>query len=187
MARFGDNPILTSPPANLQIPAENPATEDDVCVTPDILTQFAQDNMPLAGGSETRGLISGDNADKLTALYTKAELDAIFTQFAQFPFPIFIANPVDGFIEVYRNVLDNDVEFDFMWFQMTAGTSLLTVKIDGVPVTGWESVLLSNVSTGAIATAAKTLPSGSVLGLEFASTGGAENLRLTLKGSLTLA
>lgn len=185
MARFGDNPIYSDPPGDLRIPCEDLTTDDDYCLTPDILTTFAQENMPLATGSEN-GLISGANADKLTALYTKAELDALFAQTAQFPFPIFIASPSDGFIEVFQNVLDNDVVWDAAAFALSSGTGYLTVKIDGTPITGWDNLHLTSTPGSATATAAKTLAPGSVLGLEFSAGATPVNLRLTLKGDVTL-
>lgn len=170
----------------MRIPGTNEDTSEDICVTPDILTLYAQENMPLAGGAVTRGLISGDNADKLTALYTKAELDAIFTQFRQFPFPVFIGSPVDGSIELYRNVLDNDVVFESLWFGLSVGSGFLTVTIDGTPITGLDNIAISG-SSGAIATAANTLPPGSILGFTFAGMDPAsENLRVTLRGKITL-
>lgn len=185
MARFGDNPIANPVPANALIPFEDPTNDDDFCVTPAILTSFVQEHMALANGTNN-GLMSGAQADKLNALYTKAQLDSFFTQLGQFPFPVFIASPVDGFIEVYQNVLGNEVVFDFMYFDLSSGSTFLTVKIDGVPVTGWTNVLITNVSGGAVATAAKTIPPAGILGLEFSGSGAPENLRVTMKGNVVL-
>lgn len=186
MARLGDNPVTSPAPAAAHIPCENMDTNEDICVTPAILTLFAQENMDFAGGSVLRGLISGTNADKLTALYTKAELDAIFTQFCQFPFPVFIGSPVDGAIELYRNVLDNDVVFESLWFGLSSGTGILSVTIDGTPITGLDNIAISG-SSGAIATALNTLAPGSILGFTFSGMDpAAENLRVTLRGKITL-
>ena len=107
-------------------------------------------------------------------------------QLGQIPFPIFIAAPVNGFTEIYRNVLGNSIEFNFMWYALSSGSATLTLKIDGTPITGWTSVALTTASGGATATAAKTLPSGSILGLEFSSCAAPTNLRLSLKGNMVL-
>ncbi len=185
-ARLGDNPIKDPLAGNEKLAGTDPDTNVDFCVTPDILSQFIQENMGLANGS-SQGAMSSEQSVKLDALYTRAELDVILAAHSQFPFPIFFGTVSDGFVEIYRNVLDEPVEFDFMWYQMSSGSSLLTVKIDGVAVTGWTGIPISTVSNGATATAAKTLPSGSVLGLEFSGSGGSPaNLRLTLKGNLVL-
>jgi hypothetical protein len=173
-ARLGDNPI------------KDPLAGNERIAGTDILTQYVQENLGLANGS-SQGAMSSEQYEKLNDLYTREELDVILTAHNQFPFPIFFGTVSDGFVEVYRNVLDQSVDFDFMWFQMSSGSSLLTVKIDGVAVTGWTGVPISTVSGGAIATAAKTLPAGSVLGLEFSGSGGSPtNLRLTLRGDLVL-
>lgn len=186
MARFGDNPLYLDPPGDLRIPCEYLTTDDDYCLTPDILTQFAQENMDLASGTNN-GLISGPEADKLAVLYTKAQLDSLFSQLGQFPFPIFIANPVNGSIEIYRHIITNPVTWGSTWFALSSGTAYVTVTIDGVPVTGWENIHLTSASTGAVATGANVMPQGSILGLTFAGCGSPVNLRLTLGGQLTLA
>lgn len=185
MARFSDNPLKNPLAGNEIVPGTDPSTTDDIGFTPDVLTQFVQENMGLASGS-SQGAISGPDGDKLTALRTKAQDDAIFAQVAQIPFPIFIGTPVDGTIEIFRNVLDNDIVFDFMWYALSSGSTTLTILIDGTPITGWTNLPVTTASTGAVATAAKTIPPGSILALQFASSSSPQNLRLTLKGDLTL-
>ncbi len=141
--------------------------------------------MGLANGT-SQGAMSGAQATKLDALYTRAELDVILTAHNQFPFPIFFGTVTNGFVEVYRNVLGQAVVFDYLYQGMSSGSSLVTVKIDGTPVTGWTSVPCNVAGGSATATAAKTLAPGSVLGLEFAGSGGTpSNLRLTLKGNIS--
>lgn len=185
-ARFSDNPVKNPLAGNELLAGTDSNNDTDICVTPDILVQYTQDNMGLASGT-SQGAMSGAQAEKLDDLYTRAELDGIIAQLGQFPFPVFFGTVSDGFVEVYRNVLDESVTFEFMWFQMSSGSSLLTVKIDGVAVTGWTSIPIGTVSDGASATAANVLPSGSVLGFEFAGSGGSPtNLRLTLKGNIDL-
>lgn len=186
LARLGDNPIKNPLAGNEKLVGTDPNTDLDFCVTPDILSQFVQDTMGLASGT-SQGAMSGAQAEKLDALYTRAELDAIFATLSQFPFPVFFGTVSDGFVEIYRNVLDESVVFDFLYFGMSSGSSLVTVKIDGTPVTGWTNVALSSVGGSATASAAKTLAPGAVLGLEFSGSGGpATNLRLTLKGDIDL-
>jgi hypothetical protein len=185
-ARFGDNPIKDPLAGNEKLVGTDPTTGDDFCTTPEILTQYAQENMALAGDGSP-GLMSAAQADKLDALYTKDELDAIFAQLGQFPFPIFIGTVVDGFIEVYRHVLLEPVVFDYFYFGMSSGSSLVSVKINGTNVTGWTGIPLNSSGGTATATAAKTMNAGDVLGLEFSSSSGPPtNLRMTLKGNVTL-
>lgn len=185
-ARFGDNPVKNPLAGNELLPGTDQDTDDDICVTPAILSQYTQDNMGLASGT-SQGAMSGAQSEKLNALYTRSELDAKLAALGQFPFPIFFGTVSDGFVEVYRNVLDQSVEFDFFYFGMSSGSSIVTVKIDGTPVTGWTSIPLNSSGGSATATAAKTLAPGAVLGLEFAGSGGTpSNLRLTLKGDLSL-
>ncbi len=185
MARFSDNPIKSQLAGNERIGATDISTGDDCAITPDVLVQFAQDNLLPATGSQ-QGVVSGPDGDKLTALRTNAQNDALNVQLGQIPFPIFIGSPVDGFIEIYRNVLDNSILFDFMWFALASGSTNLTVKIDGTPVTGWTSVPITSASNGAQSTAANTLPAGSILGLQFSASNSPVNLRLTLKGDIVL-
>lgn len=185
-ARFGDNPVKDPLAGNELLAGTDPGTGDDICVTPEILTQYAQENMSPAGGGEP-GLMTAAQADKLNDLYTKAELDAIFAQLGQFPFPIFIGTVVNGFIEIYRHVLAEPVVFDYFYFGMSSGSSTVTVKINGVAVTGWTGIPVNSSGGTATATAAKTMNPGDVLGLEFTGSGGTpSNLRMTLKGNVSL-
>lgn len=184
-ARLGDNPTKDPLAGNERIAATDPSTDSDVCLTPDILTVYAQENMGLANGS-SQGAMSGPQADKLDALPTAAELESTHTQLGQFPFPIFIPNPVDGFVEIFRNVLDNDIVWDFCWFALSSGSTILTLYIDGDPIVGWSNMPITTESSGATATSNKTLAPGSILGIGFAGSAAPENLRLTLKGDITL-
>ncbi len=185
MARFGDNPLKNPLSGSEIIAATDPSSGDDCGITPDVLTQFAQENMGLANGT-SQGLVSGPNGDKLNSLRTNAQNDLLNAQLGQIPFPIFIGSPVDGFIEVYQNVLDNSIVFDFMYFALASGSTNLTVKIDGTPVTGWSNVPVTSSGGGAVAAAAKTIAPGSVLGLQFSGGSTPVNLRVTLKGDVTL-
>ncbi len=185
LARLGDNPVKDPLAGNEKLTGTDPNTGNDFCVTPDILTQFVQDNLGLASGT-SQGAMSGAQAEKLNALYTRAELDVILAAHNQFPFPIFFGTVTNGFVEVYRNVLGQAIVFDYFYQAMSSGSSLVTVKIDGTPVTGWTSVPVNVAGSQVFATAAKTLAPGSVLGLEFAGSGGTPtNLRLTLKGAIS--
>lgn len=185
MARFSDNPQKSPLSGSEILPGTDTDTDDDIAITPDAITQYAQDNMALASGTN-QGLVSGPEADKLTGLRTDAATDALLAQLGQIPFPIFIGTPVDGAIQIYRNVLSNNVEFDFMDYALSSGSTNLTVTIDGTPVTGWSAKNITTASGSASATAAKTLIPGAVLGLTFAGSSSPQNLRLSLKGNLTL-
>lgn len=184
-ARLGDNPVKNPLAGNELLAGTDPSNDSDFCVTPEILTQYAQDHMAIAGPAG-QGAMSAAQAEKLDALFSRGDLDFIFNQLFQFPFPIFIGTVVNGFIEVYRNVLGNAVVFDYFYFGMSSGSSIVTVKIDGVAVTGWTNIPVNTGGGQVFATAAKTMAPGSVLGLEFSGSGGTPaNLRLTLKGQVT--
>lgn len=184
MARFSDNPVKSPLTGSEDVPATDTSTGDDIVVTPDAITSYAQANMGLASGS-SQGLVSGSNGDKLQALYTKAEIDALLAQAAQQPFYVFIGSPVDGSVEFVRNVLSNDVVLDFAWFALSSGSTNLTVTIDGTPVTGLDNLNITTASSGANATAANTLPAGSILGLTFTDSDSPQNLRLSIRGDMT--
>jgi len=186
MARFSDNPIKNPLAGSELIPATDPSTGDDIALTPVLITIFAQQNMGLASGSN-QGSVSGPNGDKLTALRTNAATDLLLAQLGQIPFPIFIGTPVNGTIEIYKNVLGNDVVFDFMYLSLASGSSNLTVNINGTPITGWSGInVTSTPSAKVTATAAKTLHADDVLSLTFAGSSTPTNLRASLKGNLTL-
>jgi hypothetical protein len=186
MASIGSNPIKNPLAGNELIPAADPSnTAQDCDLTPDILTSYAQENMSLASGS-TQGLVSGPNGDKLEALRSNAQINALLAQLGAVPFPIFIGTPVDGVIEIYRHVLANDVVFDFCNYALSSGSTNLTVNINGTPITGWSGLNTSNVSQQATASAAKTLKLGDILSLSFTGSALPKNLRLSLKGNLTL-
>lgn len=185
MARFSDNPQKSPLTGSELLAATDTDTGNDIAITPDALTQYAQENMSLAGGSEN-GLMTGAQSNKLNALRTDAATDLLLAQLGQIPFPIFIGTPVDGTIELYRNVLGNNIVFDFMYFELSSGSTNVSVLIDGTPITGWSSVPVTTASGSAAATAAKTLAPGSVLSLTFAGSSTPQNLRLSLKGNLSL-
>lgn len=183
--RFSGNPQKNPITGSELLPATDTSSGNDVAITPIVLTQFVQANMGLANGS-TQGAVSGADGTKLSALRTKAQDDALLAQLGQIPFPVFIGTPVNGTIEIYRNVLNNSVVFDFMWFALSSGSTNLTVKIDGNPVNGFENINITTVSNGATATANKTLASGSILALTFDASNSPQNLRLSIKGNITL-
>lgn len=185
MARFSDNPQKNPLSGTELMAATDAASGNDIAITPLVLTQFVTENMGLANGS-SQGAVSGPNGDKLNALYSKAQIDNLLAQLGQVPFPIFIGTPVDGTIEIFRNVTGNAMVFDFMWFALASGSTNLTVLIDGTPVTGWTGINITSASNGAVATAAKTLLSGSILALQFSASSTPKNLRLSLLSNLAL-
>lgn len=183
--RFSNNPVQSPVVNTSRIAATDTATGNDVALTPQGLTEYAQANMSLANGS-SNGLMSGEQATKLDALRTSSEEDAINTQLAQLCIPVFIGSPVDGEVLLMRSVYDNDVELDFALFSLSSGTGQLTVIIDGTPVTGMTDIPLSSTPGSATATAAKTLAPEQVLGIQFNNGSGMANLYFTLRGDLQL-
>jgi hypothetical protein len=185
MARFSGNPIKNPLAGNEIIPATDPSTTDDIGLTPAILTNYSQQNMGLATGS-AQGLISGANADKLTALPTDAQLQ----QLLEVAFPLFIGAPTDGVQSIYTHLLDPQWEFTNGYGAVSAGSTNLTITINGTPVNGWNNIPIT--STGApfptTLDASATLPAGSTLGLTLAgTTGNCANMRFSMKASSVLA
>ncbi len=183
--RFGDQPARSSLNGNEIIPFEDPNTDVDGSMTPVVITEFARQTMALASGSN-RGLMSGSSAGKLSALRTNEENDALNAQLGQQSIPIFIGSVVDGEIEVFENLYTNEFEFDRLAFGLSSGSTVLTVKIDGVPVTGWQSINVNPTRAVATATANKTLPVYGVVSLLLEDSNTPVNFNLTLKGNINL-
>lgn len=185
-ARLGENPVKTDLSGNELIPATDPSTNADVCITPITLRNFSQVGYPLASGS-TNGLMTGPQSDKLNALYNQANLLNLFSQLAQQAIPLFIGTPTDGFIEIYQHVLSQPMTFGTMDYRCSSGSTTAQIQINGVNVTGW-GVGVTAVAGAATASGANVMSNGDKLGVNFSgTTGGCANVRLTLGGNLTLS
>lgn len=183
--RFGDQPLRSSLVGNERVPFEDPSTNVDGSMTPTGITEYARQTMALASGTN-RGLMSGSSAGKLASLRTNEQVDALNAQLGQQSIPLFIGSVTDGEIQVVENLFGNDIEFDRMAFGLSSGSTKLTVKIDGTPVTGWQSINVTTSPATATATGNKTFPPDGVVSLLFEASDTPENLRLTLKGDITL-
>ncbi len=188
MARFGDNPLMDPVTPALIMPGTNTDTDEDVSVTVQVLADGIAPLLPLATGS-TQGVVTGPDGDKLAALYSKAQLDALFAQLAQTLLPIFFGTASDGSLELLVNNTDNDIVIQVANFACSSGSVTAALTIDGTPITGLSALNISSTPGSATASALNTLAPGSVLGVTFTgSTGspGPENVRITLKGLLSL-
>jgi len=183
--RFGDQPARSALNGTEIIPFEDPSTNVDGSMTPVVITEFSRQTMALASGSN-RGLMSGSSAGKLEALRTNDQNDALNTQLGQQSVPLFIGSLVDGEIEVFENLYTNPIEWDRMAFNLSSGSTVLTVKLDGVPVTGWQSINVTTTRAVATATGNKTMAPYQVLSVQAAASDTPVNLALTLKGNVVL-
>jgi hypothetical protein len=175
MARFSDEPLKNPLSGAERLAATDPATMDDVGMTPLIITQFAQQNMTLATGS-TQGLVSGPNGDKLTALPTDAQLSTWLGELSQVPIPIFIGAPANGSLSIYQHVLSMPWKIQTMALAVSAGSTTLSLTKNGNAILfapGGYASPVGTVSTTQIAgdtSPNETFQPGDVLGLSLAST-----------------
>lgn len=183
--RFNANPAQNPLIGTEAIPATDISSGNDCKITPVVLTEFARSTMALASGSNN-GLMSGSQAARLNGLYSNEAINAFLAQVGQVSVPLFFPDVADGTIEVFENVLDNDVVFSRMGFGLSSGSTIMTARIDAVPVTGWTNLAVTSGDGTATATAARTIAPGSILSLQFSSSGTPENLRLTLRGDMDL-
>ena len=167
MARLNTNPLKPVLAGNEGWAATDPSTTDDVGLTPVTITQFAQINMTLATGS-TQGPISGFQADKLALLPTETQLD----QLLEVAIPLFVSAPATGTQTIYTHVLDPNWQFVTAVGQVSTGTAMTTITINGIPVNGWNNVAVTaNPTTFVTPLDASTiLASGGKLGLTIGST-----------------
>jgi hypothetical protein len=184
MARFSDNPIKNPLAGTEIIPATDPSTTDDIGMTPQIISNYAQSYMSLATGS-TQGLISGPQADKLAALPSDAQLNELL----EVAFPFFAGTPSNGTQTIYTHLLDPFWEFIVGYGQVSAGSTNLTVNINGTPIAGWNSIPIT--TAGATFTtpndATCKLQSGSQISVTLAgTTGNCANLMFSMRANQSL-
>jgi hypothetical protein len=140
--------------------------------------------MTLATGS-TQGLVSGANGDKLTGLPSEGQLQELL----EVAFPLFIGTPTNGVQSIYTHLLDPQWEFTVGYGAVSAGSTNLTVTINGTPVNGWNNIPITSTGTPFPTSldATATLAAGSTLGLTLTSTtGNCANMRFSMKASSVL-
>lgn len=183
MSRFSDEPLKSPLAGNEFIPATDPTSGDDISFTPLIITQFAQAHMGIATGS-TQGVVSGPNGDKLSALYTKGQLDGEFTDLKQVAFPIFVGTPSDGAVAIYQHVMALHWTLVSFVASVSAGSTNVAITINGVNVTGLAVIPVTTAGVGATASGAfpnQTLQVNDILGFTLSgTTGNCRNLRISM-------
>jgi hypothetical protein len=189
MARFSGNPVKNPLTGNELIPATDPSTNGDICMTPIEITQFVQANMGLAAGS-TQGAISGPMADKLAGLMTQLQLVENLETLAEVAIPIFISSPTSGAINIYQHVLDTPWKLSFAYGKVSAGSTNVTITKNNVNIAGFTN--------GGVTTAGETFEGtdsfqnmtfneGDTLGITLAgSTGNAANLMFSIRADAIL-
>lgn len=186
MARFIDEPIKNPLSGNEVGAATDPSTMNDVGWTPFTIIQFAQLNMALASGT-SRGLISGGDADKLHALDTQAQNQAITDQLAEVALPAFFGHPADGAFNFYYHTLSVSWLFSEMFCQVSAGSTNLTITKNGVPMGGATSVPITTAGQGSTFSDSPPLneiSSGDRVGISFTgTTGNCANLIVSINAN----
>jgi hypothetical protein len=192
MARFSDDPIKNPLSGAEILAATDPATMNDVGMTPLIITQFAQKNMGLATGS-TQGVVSGPNGDKLTALPTAAALATQLGELAQVAIPIFIGAPANGSLQLYQHVLSVPWRIQSMALAVSAGSTSLSLTKNGNAIQftpgGYQSAVgtVSTTQLAADTSPNDTFQPGDVLGISLGSTSGnCANLRCSVYATAQL-
>lgn len=188
MARFPDNPTKDPLDGSEIIPGTDTGTGDDIKFTPQVLANYVVNLLPIATGAQ-RGVVSGPNGDKLAALYSKAQIDALLAQLAQTLLPIFFGTAANGSVQLLVNNTANAIVLNAAAFACSVGSAVAAITIDGTPVTGLTGMAVSATPGTAAASAANTLGVGQVLGITFTGSSGSpgpENVRITLKGTVVL-
>ena len=186
MARLNANPIKTPLAGTEGGSLTDPSTGNDVGFTPLTITQFAQENMTIATGS-TQGLIPGAQADKLAGLPSDTQLQELI----EVAIPLFVSAPANGTSVIYTHVLDPDWEFVIAYGAVSAGSTNLTMAINGTPINGWNNVPILGAGTSNTfptpLDASCDLPSGSSLSVTLAgTTGNCANLRFSMRANTIL-
>jgi hypothetical protein len=178
MARFGDNPVKSPLAGNELIPATDPSSGDDICLTPDILTDFALANFPLAT-STGNGLMSSVEFNRIYDTYTIAEIDAKTDVLKIEPIGFYVGTVANGYIEFFCNLLE-PLTIVEAFFRTASGTVTCSVQIGGVSVTGLSAIAVTSAGQQVTATALNSMVNGSKLGLLFASNSSALGFYVTI-------
>ena len=186
MARLNANPIKSPLAGTEGGSLTDPTTGNDVGFTPLTITQFAQENMTIATGS-TQGLIAGAQGDKLAGLPSDTQLQELL----EVAFPFFVGAPSNGTQVIYTHLLAADWLFDLAYGAVSAGSTNLTVSINGTPVNGWNNVPVLGVGTSntyvTSQDASCNLISGSSVSVTLAgTTGNCANLRFSMRAQASL-
>lgn len=190
MARLGDNPLKTSLSGAEHLAAEDPSNDQDICITPLTLTQFAQATMGLANGS-TNGLMSGPQATKLNALPDDNTLTGFFGQLEQVAVPTFFGAPSNGSLTLYQHVVTTPWAFSAVSVGCSAGSTNITIMKNGAGMPGLSN--LGVTTAGATYSISDILPgntldTGDQLGITFAgTTGNCANVFASLKAKASLS
>lgn len=131
--RFSDNP-LKSPLAGTEIiPATDPASLDDVGITPQILIDWGVANGDPATGTANGYMAATDKA-KLDALPDNVDLETDLNAAVRQALGLVLGVPTNGYIPLFYNVLGESIQLKTIYVRLASGTLTLTVKINGVAI-----------------------------------------------------
>lgn len=184
MARLGDNPLKSPLTGNELIAGEDPSDDSDICVTPDILVNYAAANLPLATATGN-GFMSATDYARLYDTYTQAQIDAKNEILKVELIGFFVGTVANGYLEFYCH-LDNDMTILEAFFKTSSGTVTASVQINAVSVTGLASIAVTSAGQRVAATALNFLASADKVGILFASNSAALNFYVTISGTMNL-
>lgn len=189
MARFSDEPLKNPLTGTEVFAGTDLSTMEDIGTNALIITQFAQLNMTLASGS-TQGLMSGSQSDKLNALFTQADINAVINDFAQVALPAFFGSPANGFLNYYYHAIGVAWVLLTGYAVVSSGSTNLTLAKNGTPLAGATSIPVTTTGgafTITFAPVVSTLNQGDSLGVTFAgTTGNCANLIISLTANATI-
>lgn len=190
MGRFSGNPVKNPLVGNELIPATDPSTGNDIALTPLLITQYAQLNLNLATGSAP-GFMSPAQFNQLAGLPSGASIAKQIKELAEVSFPIFIAAPTNGAINIYQHVLDVPWVLSFAYASLSAGSTNVTLTKNNVNIAGFTNGAVTTAPatfTGTDTISNMTFNQGDTLGITLAGTqGNAVNLLFSLRANATIA
>lgn len=184
MARFSDNPLKSPLSGNELIPATDPSTSDDICITPEELIDYAQANIPIATATGN-GLMGMTDYIRLYDTFTIEQINQKNAILKVELIGFYIGTVANGYIEFYCH-LSNDMVIQEAYFKCASGTVNCSVQIDGVTITGLGVIAVSSAGSRVAATALNALVSGHKVGLLFAANSSCLGFYITISGTMNL-
>lgn len=184
MGRLGSNPIKTPLSGNELLSGEDPSDNADICVTPNILVDYAADNLPLATVTGN-GLMGYVDYLRLYDTFTIEEINQKNSILKVELIGFYVGIVANGYIEFYCH-LNNDMTILEAYFKCASGTVNCSVQINGITVTGLSAIAVSSAGSRVAATAANVLLSADKVGLLFAANASCLGFYITISGTMNL-
>ena len=190
MARFSGNPIKNPLAGNEFMAATDASTNNDIAITPIIITQFVMQNGQVANGS-SNGLIDATNYAKLIGLETQAQTNVRVAQLAEVAIPLFVAAPTNTSFAIYQHVCDVSWTLAFDYLYCSAGSTNVTLLRNGTAILGFtNNPATTTPATFTVAggTGGYTFNQGDILGITFTgTTGNCANMFCSIRANANVA